>query len=179
MLAAERRSPSRIAWHEAGHAIAALQLGLTLHYASIKANDHWSTGGADGCLAVDWYGSAGHAMVQWPGSDVDLEPWVVILLAAGAAERRQFGEGTYGSRDMKEARTIVRLLDVIDPRHFRVPSEAEIDAAMEPYRQKADRVVADHWGWIARVAAELDKITGLTASEIRALKAHDAAERVA
>jgi hypothetical protein len=52
-------------------------------------------------------------------------------------------------------------------------------AAMASYHQKADRVAAAHWPWIARVAAELDKLIGLTAREIRALKPHDAAERVA
>ena len=164
--AADRR---RIAVHEAAHAVVAVQLGLSVRYVTIRSTEWWTHRGVNGCLETEYLSSLGHAMVTWPGIDVDLEPWCLMLLAASAAERRQFGESKFDSDDMRQARHIVGL-DLFDLTHCRKPTEQQIDVGMRPYYAKSARLVFEHWEWIRRVAKELDRMTGLLSDEIRALK---------
>jgi len=108
-------------------------------------------------------------MVRWPGIDVNLEPWCLMCLAGPAAERRRFGESTYGDSDIAEVRNFVAI-DLFCPRRLRQPTEEEISAAMAEYRDKADTLVSECWEWIRAVAEDLDRLTGLRCDEIVALR---------
>jgi hypothetical protein len=174
-----REIPSRIALHEAAHAVAAIELGLVTHYVTIKPADFVNVGGAAGCLDLRTQTSDGHVMVMFPGSNADLAPWCLMLCAGPAAERKQFGDSTYGGTDILESRQLVECLDLFDVRTLHKPTEAEIDTGILRCHTRADRLVAENWKWIQRVAGELDRLTGLLASEIVALKPHTGTEQAA
>ena len=165
-------TPSRVAIHEAAHAIAALHFGLSVAYCTIRPADLCEIRGAAGCVDVQWQATAGHVSVKWPGPDADLEPWCVMSLSGAAAERRQFGASLYGSHDLRHVRTIVRLLDLIGPHR---PTDEEVDAALVPYDAASDRLVGQHWPWILAVAEALDSVVGLLVAEVAALKPQEPA----
>jgi hypothetical protein len=170
MPSAERESPSRVALHEAGHAVVALHFGLTLHYATIRPCEFSEIIGAAGCINVETSAAAGHVWMKWPSPDVDWEPACVMVLSGPAAERHQFGDAKYGAGDVTRVRELVALLDLFDLQRCRKPTEADVDTGMLPYHAKADRVVVDNWVWIQRTAEELDRLIGLGADEIAALE---------
>jgi hypothetical protein len=170
MPTVKRECSSRVALHEAGHAIAALHFGLQLHYATIRPCNFSEILGAAGCVDVVTSAAAGHVWVKWPSPAVDWEPALVMTLAGPAAERRQFGDAQYGAGDVTRVRELVALLDLFDLQRCCKPTEADIDAGMLPYHAKANRVVVDNWAWIQRTAEELDRLVGLRADEIVTLK---------
>jgi hypothetical protein len=98
-----------------------------------------------------------------------------MLLCGPAVERRQFGNQKHGGDDIKRARKIVGLLDVIDVQRFHRPTRNEIDAALAPYESKADRLVRVNLAWIRAVAKGLDQYVGLLTAEILALKPQEPA----
>jgi hypothetical protein len=159
-------SASCIALHESGHATIALALGLHVSYATIRPNDLlYDIRAGAGCLEVDVRNTGGHVMVMF-NRHVDLGSWAVMLLAGRSAERHAFGDCWANPYDMSEARRFVAF----ELFTARTVTDEEIEAALPAYEAKADQLVGDNWGWIQRVAHELDRITGLCRDEILALR---------
>jgi hypothetical protein len=125
MPTVKRECSSRVALHEAGHAIAALHFGLQLHYATIRPCNFSEILGAAGCVDVVTSAAAGHVWVKWPSPAVDWEPALVMTLAGPAAERRQFGDAQYGAGDVTRVRELVALLDLFDLQRCCKPTEAD------------------------------------------------------
>jgi hypothetical protein len=165
-------APSRVAIHEGAHAVAALALGLRVRYATVRPCALAKTRGSVlGAVEVSLCPTAGHVYVDPLSPDEDWEPEVVTTLAGAAAEHRQFGDSQLCGYDVQHAHLVVLLLNLRCARQpRRTFTDAEVDAATQPYRVKAERVVSDHWPWIGRVAAALDERVGLLGDEIENLR---------
>jgi hypothetical protein len=96
-----RQAVVRTAWHEAGHAVAALAIGARFSSASIHhgptSRGHSSegrvygvTGGGDLSFIVDAAGQIGERLMDWtmPGSDADLRTWLASWRRDGGDARR-------------------------------------------------------------------------------------------
>jgi hypothetical protein len=95
-LAPARQAAVRTAWHEAGHAIAALAVGARFSSASIhhghrsEGRVHGITGvGQDG-FVVDAAGQIAEQLMNWTvlAQDADLEAWLVAWRGDGGDARR-------------------------------------------------------------------------------------------
>ena len=88
----------RTAWHEAGHAVAAIAIGARFSSASIhhgpnsrghssEGRVHGVTGGGELSFVVDAAGQISERLMDWTmlGSDADLRAW---LTTVGSAEGR-------------------------------------------------------------------------------------------
>lgn len=159
-----------IAWHEAGHAVTAMQFGLHVGYVTIRPADICSFHAVVGCLSVESSTSLGHVMVGRPGNDVDLEPWILMVMAGPVAEQRQCGaiEDAHDAADLDEVRFLVRGELFCTLRRF--PTVGELDDVVATYRDKSAAVVDRCWPWIERVASALQQRVGLLPDEIEALQ---------
>jgi Peptidase M50B-like len=95
-LAPARQAAVRTAWHEAGHAIAALAVGARFSSASIH-HGHRSEGRVHGIIGagrdafvVDAAGQIGEQLMGWTvlAADVDLRAWLIRWRGDGGDARR-------------------------------------------------------------------------------------------
>ena len=107
---AETYAPARkeaviTAWHEAGHAVAALAVGARFNSASIRAGGrssgrvHSITGGGADAFAVAAGGQVAEGLRAWtlPSSDAEVRDWLASWRADGGDARR-FRAGLAGTR---------------------------------------------------------------------------------
>jgi hypothetical protein len=91
-----RQAVVRTAWHEAGHAVAALAIGARFSSASIhhghrsEGRVHGVTGGGELSFVVDAAGQIGERLMAWtmPGSDAELRAWLTSWRQDGGDARR-------------------------------------------------------------------------------------------
>jgi hypothetical protein len=84
------------AWHEAGHAVAALSLGAQFSSASIRAGGstsgrvHSIRGGGELAFVIDAAGQVAERLRDWtlPESDAELRQWLASWRADGGDARR-------------------------------------------------------------------------------------------
>lgn len=95
-LAPARKAVVRTAWHEAGHAVAAIAVGAQFTSASIH-HGHRSEGrvhriaGADGhAFVIDAAGQIAEGLMDWtlPATDADLAEWLISWRRDGGDARR-------------------------------------------------------------------------------------------
>jgi hypothetical protein len=169
-------APHYIAVHEAGHAVAAIVLGLGLRGVHIR------------CRQIEGRDSVGFTDCPCNLDDLKLKeevalPWMVHALAGPVAEwgvnPRLFREGKAAyAGDVKEARllAVVATCDMVDQgdgKRLATPEEqarkqGAIDALVDRAINQAHALVAEHWDAIRRVAALLLEREALTAAEVAA-----------
>jgi hypothetical protein len=127
-----RAEAVRTAWHEAGHAVAALATGARFSSASIRAGGsssgrvHSVRGGGSDSFAVDAAGQVAERLRDWslPSSDAELDVWLVSWRGDGGDARRFRASVTgqavrFGTGPAAEAaawRYAVELLTPLRPR---------------------------------------------------------------
>ncbi len=95
-LAPARRAAVRTAWHEAGHAIAALAVGARFSSASIhhghrsEGRVHGITGAGQNAFVVDAAGQIGEQLMSWTilAADTDLTVWLAKWRGDGGDAHR-------------------------------------------------------------------------------------------
>ncbi|MGH3173806.1 MAG: hypothetical protein ACRDPF_08065, partial [Streptosporangiaceae bacterium] len=91
-----RTAAVRTAWHEAGHAVAALAVGARFSSASIRHGSgtqgrvHGIQGGGDRAFVIDAAGQIAERLRDWsmPASDDELRAWLPSWRADGGDARR-------------------------------------------------------------------------------------------
>jgi hypothetical protein len=95
-LAPARQAAVRTAWHEAGHAVAAMAVGARFSSASIhhghrtEGRVHSITGAGRDAFVVDAAGQIGEQLMSWTllDRDTDLEAWLTSWRGDGGDARR-------------------------------------------------------------------------------------------
>jgi len=95
-LAPARQAAVRTAWHEAGHAVAALAVGARFSSASIhhghrsEGRVHGIVGAGRDAFVVDAAGQIGEQLMGWTvlDADLDLQAWLVKWRGDGGDARR-------------------------------------------------------------------------------------------
>jgi hypothetical protein len=95
-LAPARRAAVRTAWHEAGHAVAALAVGARFSSASIhhghrtEGRVHGITGAGPAAFVVDAAGQIAEQLMTWSilDQDADLQTWLTTWRGDGGDARR-------------------------------------------------------------------------------------------
>jgi len=95
-LAPARQAAVRTAWHESGHAVAALAVGARFSSASIhhghrtEGRVHGITGVGRDAFVVDAAGQIGEQLMSWTllDRDADLEAWLTAWRGDGGDARR-------------------------------------------------------------------------------------------
>ena len=152
-----RQAVVRTAWHEAGHAVAALAIGARFSSASIhhghrsEGRVHGVAGGRDISFVVDAAGQLGERLMDWtlPDSDAELRAWLPGWRQDGGdaqrfrrAIRPRFGTDEAAawrhSQDLltplrPQIRELARAL-LVHPRHLTYNVAAEFAAAAQPAR---------------------------------------------
>jgi hypothetical protein len=145
-----RKAAVRTAWHEAGHAVAAISVGARFSSASIhhghrsEGRVHGVAGGTDQAFVVDAAGQIGERLMNWTMLDTDtqLRAWLPTWRGDGDARRfrrsiaARFGvdEATawrYCEEVLTPRRLEIRQLAralLVHPRHLRYPVAAELAA---------------------------------------------------
>ena len=139
-LAPARRAAVRTAWHEAGHAVAALAVGARFRSASIhhghrsEGRVHGITGAGRDAFVVDAAGQIAEQLMSWtlPDGDTDLRAWLTTWRGDGGDARRfrrsitglfggdEVAAWRYSEDMMTPLRQQVRLLAralLVHPRH--------------------------------------------------------------
>ena len=139
-LAPARQAAVRTAWHEAGHAVAALAFGARFSSASIhhghrtEGRVHGITGAGQKAFVVDAAGQLGEQLMSWTllDRDADLQAWLTSWRLDGGDARRfrrsitgHFGGDEvaawrYSEDVLKPLRQQIRLLAralLVHPRH--------------------------------------------------------------
>src|SRR5215469_523691 len=139
-LAPARRAAVQTAWHEAGHAVAALAVGARFSSASIhhghrtEGRVHGITGAGRDAFVVDAGGQIGEQLMSWslPDRDADLQAWLTTWRGDGGDARRfrrsiaglfggdEVGAWRYSENMMTPLRQQIRLLAralLVHPRH--------------------------------------------------------------
>jgi hypothetical protein len=120
------------AWHEAGHAVAALAVGAHFSSASIRAGGrsagrvHSITGGGPDAFVVDAAGQVGEGLRGWtlPSSDAELRAWLGSWRDDGGDARR-FRAGLAGTRFAGDEAAAWRYcVDVLTPLRLQIRSLA-------------------------------------------------------
>ena len=110
------------AWHEAGHAVAALAVGARFSSASIRAGGstagrvHSISGGGDLSFVIDAAGQVAERLRDWtlPESDAELRAWLAAWRADGGDARR-FWAGLRGRFAGDEAAAWRHSVDLLTP----------------------------------------------------------------
>ncbi len=146
-----RKATVRTAWHEAGHAVAAISIGARFTSASIhhghrsEGRVHGVTDGADLAFVVDAAGQIAERLMNWTMLDTDaqLREWLPTWRADGDARRfrrsiaARFGVDEAGAWRYCEERLTPRRLQIrqlarallVYPQYLRYPVAAELAAA--------------------------------------------------
>jgi hypothetical protein len=165
-----------IATHEAGHAVSAVVLGLSLSAVDIKRRrlpDGTTSMGFTGTKAVEVQDVVGRG-------EVVAMPLLVQCLTGVAAEARvnvcAFESTGPDSRDLSEGRRIAIFALAIprttaDGRGEIIPEELRrieprVGALVEAAHREADRLVVDHWNAIQAVARSLLKHESLSGAKV-------------
>ncbi|HUZ25029.1 MAG TPA: hypothetical protein VMV07_14835 [Streptosporangiaceae bacterium] len=156
-FAPARAAAVQTAWHEAGHAVAALAVGARFNSASIhhsasshgrgsQGRVHGITGAAELTFVVDAAGQIAERLMNWTmlDSDEDLRAWLAAWRSDGGDARRfrraiseRFGQDELGAWRYSEklltsqrlkVRQVARAL-LVHPRHLTYGVVAEIAAA--------------------------------------------------
>lgn len=145
-----RRATVTTAWHEAGHAVAALAVGARFRSASIhpgrdtEGRVHGIQGTGDAAFVVDAAGQIAERLMTWTMlNDDELRAWLPTWRADGgdarrfrAAIRRRFGTDQFAAWRYSESlliplrpkiRPVARAL-LVHPRHIPQPVVAAIAA---------------------------------------------------
>jgi hypothetical protein len=143
-----RQAAVRTAWHEAGHAVAAIVIGASFSSASIhhghrsEGRVHRVTRGGDKAFVVDSAGQVAEGLMHWtlPGSDLELRAWLRGWRKDGDAQRFRRGIGPRFGTDETAAwryctdlltphrlniRNLARAL-LVHPRHLPYPVAAAL-----------------------------------------------------
>jgi hypothetical protein len=121
-----RAAAVRTAWHEAGHAVAALAVGARFSSASIRAGGatagrvHSIRGGGEHGFVIDAGGQVAERLHDWtlPASDEELTAWLASWRGDGGDARR-FRAGIrakFGADEAAAWRYSERLLTPLRPR---------------------------------------------------------------
>jgi hypothetical protein len=150
-LAPARKAAVRTAWHEAGHAVAALAIGGHFSSASIRHGHssegrvHSISGGSDLSFVVDAAGQIAEHLMNWtlPEGNADLSAWLATWHADGGDARRfrrsigaRFGADElaawrYSQELLTPRRPQIRQLAralLVHPRHLRYNVAAALAA---------------------------------------------------
>jgi hypothetical protein len=140
-LAPARKAAVETAWHEAGHAVAALAIGARFSSASIhhgragEGRVHGITGTGDLAFVVDAAGQIAQRLMNWTMLDRDdeLRDWLPTWKSDGGDARRfrrataecygndQFGAWRYSEAMLSPLRLKIRQVAralVVHPRHL-------------------------------------------------------------
>jgi len=140
-LAPARRAAVRTAWHEAGHAVAALAVGAHFSSASIRhGRDHQGRvhgirGAGDLAFVVDAAGQVAERLMNWTmlERDDDLREWLPTWKGGGGDARHfrqalggrfgndEFGAWRYTERTLAPLRPNIRQVAralLVHPRHL-------------------------------------------------------------
>ena len=165
--------PRCIAFHEAGHAVVAVRLGLPLQYVTIKRVVY-----ADGTsMGHCHYGDLDRG--KYCGAGGALMPYIVQCLAGPLAEFTLRADpdifGGSGKKDYEEAFALAALALYDGPKSA---PEVTVNASDPKYKQvvdqafqEAQRLVGINGPTIAKVAALLQKRGRLTGDEVEAVSA--------
>jgi hypothetical protein len=121
-----RSAAVRTAWHEAGHAVAALAVGARFSSASIRAGQansgrvHSIRGGGELAFVIDAAGQVAERLQRWtlPSTEEELRAWLASWRDDGGDARR-FRTGIrerFGGDEAAAWRYAVRLLTPLRPR---------------------------------------------------------------
>jgi hypothetical protein len=148
-----RSAAVRVAWHEAGHAVAAIATGATFSSASIRhgagsqGRVHRISGATDTSFVIDAAGQIAERLMTWtmPGGDDDVRRWLATWRADGGDARRfrrgiagrfpgdEIGAWRYSEAVLVPLRPKIRHLAralLLHPRHLTYPvAAALVDAA--------------------------------------------------
>jgi hypothetical protein len=150
-----RAAAVRTAWHEAGHAVAALELGARFSSASIRAGAasagrvHAIRGGGELGFVIDAAGQVAERLRDWtlPGTDAEVRAWLASWRGDGGDARRfragigaRFGADEaaawrYAAATLTPLRPRIRDLAralLVYPRHLPYPVTAAIAGFSEP-----------------------------------------------
>lgn len=146
------------AFHESGHAVAALRHGLVLRTVDV-------------IYTLTRFGAA-----DYDDKHAPRETQALCLLAAGAAERRYTGSRRANDAgDVDALRVLFRgsVLDPDRPYENQLPgTDAERQRIVEEWYAKAEAFVEREWMWIERVAKALQHRERLTGAEVKTLCSH-------
>jgi Peptidase M50B-like len=127
-----RREAVVTAWHEAGHAVAALAVGARFSSASIRAGGrssgrvHSITGGGADAFLIAAGGKVAEGLRGWtlPSSDAEVRAWLTSWRDDGG-DARQFRAGLAGTRFARdEAGAWHYCVDTLTPLRLRIRSLA-------------------------------------------------------
>lgn len=146
-----------IAFHEAGHGVTAVALGLPLSYVEIARK-------GDSC---------GRAMFSHEVEPSKQLSYLVMTAAGPAAELKLTGEmmPEFHHSDRERIRSFFEDQVHEEERQGKrilVGTEARIKRTLA----RAEALVAEHWLWISNVAGELFVHRYLTANDVRDIRYH-------
>jgi hypothetical protein len=126
-LAPARQAAVRTAWHEAGHAVAALAVGARFSSASIhhghrsEGRVHGITGAGRDAFVVDAAGQIGEQLMSWTllDHDTDLHSWLATWRGDGGDARR-FRRAVVGRFGGDEVAAWRYSEDLMTPRRLQV-----------------------------------------------------------
>ena len=138
-----RTAAVRTAWHEAGHAVAALAVGARFSSASIRHGSgtqgrvHGIQGDGDLVFVIDAAGQIAERLRDWsmPGSDDELRAWLPTWRADGGDEAAAWRHCEQALTPLRpRIRQVARAL-LVHPRHL--PYEVVAAVAASARRQGA------------------------------------------
>jgi hypothetical protein len=151
-----RKATVLTAWHEAGHAVAAISIGARFSSASIhhghrsEGRVHGVAGGTDLAFVVDAAGQIGERLMNWtmPDTDAQLREWLPTWRGDGDARRfrrsiaARFGADEAGAWRYCEELLTPRRLQIrqlarallVHPHYLRYPVAAQLAASIEVAR---------------------------------------------
>lgn len=145
-----------VACHEAGHAVAAIEVGIFVRYATLEATP-------------DALGHVAHSSL---GTEEDTSI-MLFLLAGAAAEQKALGRPhRFGEGDLRHARTMMRLT----ARTLKCRGATFFDSdeqRLQRWFEKATGLVERNWQWITRVARHLLIYRTLAQGQIIQLRSMD------
>jgi hypothetical protein len=120
-----RKAVVRTAWHEAGHAVAAIEVGARFSSASIhhgcrtEGRVHAVTSGVDRGFVIDAAGQVAERLMDWslPEGDVSLRAWLRTWRSDGGDARRfrRAIQPAYGDDEIAAWRHCAEVLTPLRP----------------------------------------------------------------